>query len=158
MFLRDEVEMLRRVPIFSTIDPAKLKLLAFTSDRKQFPSGTALCRQGDQGDAAFVILTGKAEVFVHSPAGDVRVADVEPNSIVGEISILCDTPRTATVKASSDVEALRISKENFLKLLSDFPHLGVGVMRVLADRLVQTTSELTATRSQQDDETELEIG
>lgn len=147
MFLRDEVEMLRRVPIFSTIDPAKLKLLAFASERNHYPCGAALCHQGDQGDAAFVVLTGTAEVYVHSPAGDVKVAEVVPNSIVGEISILCDTARTATVRAFTDVEALRISKEHFLKLVSDFPHIGIGVMRGLARRLAQTTNELTNTRS-----------
>ena len=147
MLLRDEVEMLRRVPIFSKIDPAKLKLLAFASDRNHYPTGTALCHQGDQGDAAFVVLTGTAEVCVHTPAGDVKVADVQPNSIVGEIAILCDTGRTATVRATTDVEALRISKEHFLKLVSDFPHIGIGMMRGLASRLAQTTSELTTTRS-----------
>ena len=147
MFLRDEVEMLRRLPIFSTIDPAKLKLLAFASERNQYPRGAALCHQGDQGDAAFVVLTGTAEVCVLSSAGDVKVAEVAPNSIVGEISILCDTARTATVRASTDVEALRISKEHFLKLVSDFPHIGIGVKRGLVGRLARTTNELTTTRS-----------
>ncbi|MFP3546972.1 cyclic nucleotide-binding domain-containing protein [Rhizobium sp. SIMBA_035] len=147
MFLRDEVEMLRRVPIFSTIEPAKLKLLAFASDRRHYRAGTALCHQGDHGDAAFVVLTGTAEVLVHSPNGDVKVADVTSNSIVGEISILCDTLRTATVRASTDVEALRISKEQFLKLITDTPRIAVGVMRVLADRLAKSTSNLTELRS-----------
>jgi CRP-like cAMP-binding protein len=122
MLLRDEVEMLRRVPIFSRIDAAKLKLLAFASDRTCYTAGTALCHQGDQGNSAFVVLTGTAEVYVHSPIGDVKVADVLPNAIVGEIAILCDTARTATVKAATDVEALRISKEHFLELISDFPN------------------------------------
>jgi len=147
MFLRDEVEMLKRVPIFSTIEPAKLKLLAFASDRKHYRAGTALCHQGDHGDAAFVILTGTAEILVHSPNGDVKVAEVQPNSIVGEISILCDTLRTATVRASTDVEALCISKDHFLNLISDTPRIALSVMRVLADRLAKTTSELTETRA-----------
>ncbi|WP_018900727.1 cyclic nucleotide-binding domain-containing protein [Rhizobium sp. 2MFCol3.1] len=147
MFLRDEAEMLRRVPIFSKIEAAKLKLLAFASDRNIYTAGTALCHQGDRGDAAFVILSGNAEVYVHTPAGDMKVADVQPNSIVGEIAILCDTARTATVRAATEVEALRISKETFLKLVSDFPNIGVGMMRGLASRLAQTTSELTTTLS-----------
>ena len=56
MLLRDEVEMLRRVPIFSRIAPAKLKLLAFTSDRMTYNAGQNLFRQGDVGDAAYVVL------------------------------------------------------------------------------------------------------
>ena len=147
MLLRDEVEMLRRVPIFSRIAPAKLKLLAFTSDRMTYKAGQNLFHQGDPGDAAYVILSGTADILVHSPAGDIKVADVELNSIVGEIAILCDVSRTATVRATSALEVLRISKEHFLKLMSDFPEMAVEIMRVLADRLNHTTAELTAARA-----------
>jgi CRP-like cAMP-binding protein len=148
MLLRDEVEMLRRVPIFARIAPAKLKLLAFTSDRVSYRAGQILFHQGDLGDAAYVVLTGTADILVDTPSGEIKVADVDVNSIVGEIAILCDVSRTATVKATSNVEALRISKEHFLKLLSDFPEMAVDIMRVLADRLNHTTAELTAARSQ----------
>jgi CRP-like cAMP-binding protein len=148
MLLRDEVEMLRRVPIFARIAPAKLKLLAFTSDRVSYRAGQILFHQGDLGDAAYVVLAGTADILVDTPTGEFKVADVDVNSIVGEIAILCDVSRTATVKATSNVEALRISKEHFLKLLSDFPEMAVDIMRVLADRLNHTTAELTAARSQ----------
>lgn len=149
MLLKDEVEMLKRVPIFSRIAPAKLKLLAFTSDRVSYAEGQALFHQGDFGDAAYVVLSGTADILVDTPAGEIKVADVDINSIVGEIAILCDVSRTATVKATSKLEALKISKEHFLKLLSDFPEMAVEIMRVLADRLNHTTSELTAARSRQ---------
>lgn len=149
MLLRDEVEMLKRVPIFARIAPAKLKLLAFTSDRVTYKSGQILFHQGDLGDAAYVVLAGTADILVDTPSGEIKVADVANNSIVGEIAILCDVSRTATVKATSNVEALRISKEHFLKLLADFPEMAVDIMRVLADRLNHTTAELTAARSRQ---------
>jgi CRP-like cAMP-binding protein len=147
MLLKDEVEMLRRVPIFARIAPAKLKLLAFTSDRVSYRSGQILFHQGDLGDAAYVVLAGTADILVDTPSGEIKVADVDVNSIVGEIAILCDVSRTATVKATSNLEALRISKEHFLKLLADFPEMAVDIMRVLADRLNHTTAELTAARS-----------
>jgi CRP-like cAMP-binding protein len=147
MLLKDEVEMLRRVPIFARIAPAKLKLLAFTSDRVSYRSGQILFHQGDLGDAAYVVLAGTADILVDTPSGEIKVADVDVNSIVGEIAILCDVSRTATVMATSNLEALRISKEHFLKLLADFPEMAVDIMRVLADRLNHTTAELTAARS-----------
>ncbi len=149
MLLKDEVEMLRRVPIFARIAPAKLKLLAFTSDRVSYKAGQTLFHQGDLGDAAYVVLSGTADILVDTPTGQIKIADVDVNSIVGEIAILCDVSRTATVKATSRLEALKISKEHFLKLLSDFPEMAVEIMRVLADRLNHTTSELTAARSRQ---------
>ncbi|HXV28979.1 MAG TPA: Crp/Fnr family transcriptional regulator [Sinorhizobium sp.] len=147
MLLKDEVEMLRRITLFAGLPPAKLKLLAFTSDRVLYSAGESLFHQGDIGDAAYVILSGKADVLVATPKGQLKVAEVEQNSIVGEIAILCNTPRTATIKTSTPLEALRIRKDDFLKLLADFPEMAVEIMRVLADRLSQTTSELTEARS-----------
>ncbi|MQW85594.1 cyclic nucleotide-binding domain-containing protein [Sinorhizobium saheli] len=147
MLLKDEVEMLRRITLFSGLPPAKLKLLAFTSDRVMYSAGENLFHQGDIGDAAYVILAGRADVLVATPNGQLKVAEVEENSIVGEIAILCNTPRTATVRTATALEALRIRKDDFLKLLADFPEMAVEIMRVLADRLSQTTSELTEARS-----------
>ena len=147
MLLKDEVGMLRQVPLFSGVAPAKLKLLAFTSDRVTYAPGQLLFRQGDVGDAAYVVLSGKAEVMVDLPAGQIKVAEVDPNSIVGEIAILCNVSRTATVRATTAVEALRIRKDHFLRLLGEYPEMTVEIMRVLADRLSHTTAELTEERS-----------
>ncbi len=147
MQLRDEVELLRRVPLFSGVAPTKLKLLAFTSDRVSFDSGQTLFKQGDPGDAAYVVLSGSADVLVNSQSGEIKVATLEPNSIVGEIAILCDVARTATVRANAPLETLRINKDHFLKLLAEFPEMAVEIMRVLADRLSHTTAELSEARS-----------
>ena len=147
MLLNDEVRMLQQVPLFSGVSPAKLKLLAFTSDRVSYRAEEILFLQGDTGDAAFVILNGIADILVDSPKGRIKVAEVGENSIVGEIAILCDVARTATVRAHTQVEALRISKDNFFKLMADFPDMTLQVVRVLAHRLHQTTTELIAARA-----------
>jgi CRP-like cAMP-binding protein len=144
MLLNDEVKMLRQVPMFSGIAAAKLKLLAFTSERVAYRGGEVLFHQGEDGDAAYVILRGQADVLVNTPQGEVKVAELSENSVVGEIAILCDIARTATVRAVTPVEALRISKENFCKMMMDFPEMMFEVMRVLASRLSQTTAELSA--------------
>ena len=146
--LKDEAELLRRVPLFAQVAPAKLKLLAFASDRVKYAAGQALFHQGDPGDAAYVVLAGEADVLIDTPAGEQKVAAVEPNSIVGEIAILCDVARTATVRAVSPIEALRIRKEHFVQLLSENPGMALEIMRVLADRLSRTTGELTQARSE----------
>ena len=87
-------------------------------------------------------------MLVDTPTGMVKVASVEPNSIVGEIAILCDIARTATVRASTPLQVLRIQKEQFLKLLVEFPEITLEIMRVLADRLGATTAELSEARNQ----------
>jgi CRP-like cAMP-binding protein len=148
MMLKDEAELLRRVPLFAQVAPAKLKLLAFTSDRVTYAAGQALFHQGDPGDAAYVVLSGDADVLIGTASGEQKIASVEPNSIVGEIAILCDVARTATVRAATALEALRIRKEHFVELLAENPGMALEIMRVLADRLSRTTGELMQAKSE----------
>ena len=140
--LSTEVELLRRVPLFSGIEPAKLKLLAYTSDVVTYEPGQVLVRMGDAGDAAYVIITGDAQVSVPADGGDITVAELHDGDFFGEIAILCDTPRTATVKAKNELTALRIRKEPFFQLLLQFPEIAVQMTRLLAERLTRTTADL----------------
>ena len=142
MSLNEEVELLRRIPLFAKIEPSKLKLLAFTSQRLTYKPGDVLCRQGDPGDAAFVIVNGEANVSVDTPSGPLTVAHLKQNDFVGEIAILCEVPRTATVAAVTEVTTLRIEKDLFFRLINDFPQIAIEIMRVLAHRLERTTTDL----------------
>jgi len=144
--LSEEVDVLRRIPLFAAIDPGKLKLLAFASDRMVYRDAQNVFRQGEVGDAAYVIVRGAADVVVETPAGEIVVAKLGENAVVGEIAILCDVPRTATLRAQGELTVLKIKKEHFLGLMTDFPKLGIQVMRELALRLSKTTAELTETR------------
>jgi CRP-like cAMP-binding protein len=142
--LNEEVELLRNIPMFANIEPSKLKLLAFTSERMAFKDGDVLFRQGEQGDSAYVIIGGEADVIVDTPKGPLTVAKLKRNDIVGEIAILCDVPRTATVKAASKLEAMVIAKDLFFRLIMEFPQMAVEIMRELARRLDATNRKLTA--------------
>ncbi|MPY71160.1 MAG: cyclic nucleotide-binding domain-containing protein [Alphaproteobacteria bacterium] len=142
MSLKEEVDLLRNIPLFSKVDPSKLKLLAFASERLTFAPGQELFRQGDSGDAAYIVIAGEAEVLVDAPGGPVAVARVGKNDLVGEIAILCDVPRTATVKALSNVVTLAISKDLFFQMVSEYPQFAIEVMRELAERLDRTTGQL----------------
>ncbi len=146
--LNEEVELLRKIPLFSAIDPGKLKLLAFASNRKIYNKDQDLFKQGDAGDSAFVVITGKADIIVHTDTKEVIVATISENEIIGEISILCEIPRTATVRAKEDLEVLKIKKEHFLGLVSQVPELGIEIMRELASRLQKTTGELGEARKE----------
>ena len=142
MNLNEEVELLKGVPIFSKVEPAKLKLLAFTSERMNFAAGQELFHQGDQGDAMYVILGGIADVLIDSQGGQIAIAELQKNGFVGEIAILCDVPRTATIKARDPLSTLKISKDMFYRLVAEFPQMAVEVMRELAHRLEDTNQKL----------------
>jgi CRP/FNR family transcriptional regulator, cyclic AMP receptor protein len=146
MSLSQDVEVLRSIPLFAKFEPAKLKLLAFTSERLEFMAGDELFHQGDAPDAAYIILDGVADVMVDTATGAVKVASLRRNDIIGEIAILCDVKRTASVVAATNLTTLRISKDNFFHLVKD-PQIGIEVMHELASRLHHTTQALTAARA-----------
>ncbi len=150
MALNEEVEALRAIPLFQRIEASKLRLLAFTSERVNFRPGDLVVREGDIGDAAYIVLEGTAEVLVETPQGPLKVADLGRNDIIGEIAILIDVPRTATVRTAEAMTALRISKELFFRLVAEFPQMAVEIMRELAQRLDKTTNDLREARANPD--------
>lgn len=143
MSLNEEVKILRNIPLFARIEPSKLKLLAFTSERITFAAGETLFHQGDPADCAYIVIEGEAEVLVDTPQGPLCVAVIGPNDVVGEIAILIDVPRTATVRARTALVTLRIAKDLFFRLVTEFPQIAVEIMRELAHRLEQTTGRLS---------------
>ncbi len=149
MSVKEEVETLRRIPLFANLEPGKLKLLAFTSERLNFAPGEVVFRQGDPGDAAYVILAGDADIMVETPSGPAKVATLTRNMIVGEIAILCDVPRTATVTAASALTVLRIDKETFYRLINEFPAMAIEIMRELAARVERMNVQLREARAAQ---------
>ena len=142
MSLNEDVERLRKIPLFAKIEPSKLKLLAFTAQRLTFNADESLFHQGDIGDAAYIIIDGSADVVVDTPNGPITVAQLGKNAFVGEIAILCDVPRTATVTATSELTTICISKELFFQLVGQFPQMAIEIMRELAHRLELTTRQL----------------
>lgn len=149
MSLEEEVKLLRGIPLFQNIEASKLKLLAFTSERLSFGAGNVLFRQGDMGDAAYIVIEGEVDVVIENKdeGTETIVATLGANSIIGEIAILCDVPRTATVRAKGEVTTLKISKDVFFRLVLDFPQMAVEIMRELGARLERTTQLLNEERA-----------
>jgi CRP/FNR family cyclic AMP-dependent transcriptional regulator len=150
MSLTKDVEVLRDIPLFAKVKPAKLKLLASPSERQKYLSGDELFHQGDYGDAAYIILEGAADILVATADSAIKIASRGKNDIIGEIAILCNVPRTATVVAHGDLETLCVSKDKFFHLVTQFPQVGIEVMRALASKLHSTSQALTAARAKLD--------
>ena len=144
MSLKEETEALKRIPLFQNLDPAKLKLLAFMSQRLVFGPGQTVFAQGDAGDAAYIVLDGEAIISIDTPKGRIDIARVGRNQILGEIAILCEVPRTAhvTSAADKDLVCLKIEKNDFIGMTNEFPSMAIEIMRELARRIVQTNDQL----------------
>lgn len=151
MSLNKAVEAMQQTPIFAGIDPKRLRLLAFMSESLTYRAGELLFDQGDEGDSAFVVIDGSASVLINIAGERKEVAVIGSMQIFGEMAVLCDIPRTAAIGAKTDLEVLRIDREAFLKLLSEFPEVSLQVMRFLAARLEATTKDLGAAQAEIND-------
>ena len=147
MSLEQEVELIRQFPIFSKIQPAMQKLLCFSAERLAYDAGQVMFNAGDPGDAAYIIIDGTVEISVPTPAGPIVINTMGRNEIIGEIAIWGEVPRTATAKALTRLETLKISKELFIKVIRENPDAAIELIKILAARLANTTTQLTRTRS-----------
>lgn len=144
MSLAIEVDLIRRVPVFSAIEPAKQKLLCFSSERLTFEAGDVIFREGDAPDAAYVVIDGTVEITIQTPGGPRVINTLGQSDVVGEAAIFGDMPRTATATAKTRLEALRVSKDLFLDLVRDNAQAAMQINRILATRLANTTAQLSA--------------
>ncbi len=147
MTLSRESEILGRSPLFRGVDPAQLRLLALMAENRTFHRGEALMVQGEDGNAALVILSGEAEVLLRVDGIETQVARIGPTEIVGEMALLSDARRSATVRALETVQVLRLDRATLLRLLREFPGMSLELLRVMAGRLERTTQELARARA-----------
>lgn len=147
MSLEKEVKLLRNISMFSNIEVSKLKLLAFASDWLTFEPEQILFRQGEIGDTAYVIIEGEVDVLVEGDEGPVLISKRGKNDVIGEIAIFCDVPRTATIRASTELVTLRIAKDVFMQIVNGHPAVAVEIIRILADRLAKNTDELSRVKA-----------
>lgn len=143
----DEVAVMRRVPILAGIETRALRMLAAACRRAVFAAGQVVFRQGDHGDAAYVVLAGTAVVIDESSGVATPITTVGPNALVGELAIICGVARTATVKAETELVTLRIERDHFLALLRQSPEACIAVMQHIGLRLIERTRDASALRS-----------
>ena len=147
MSLEEEVELIRQFPIFSKIQPGMQKLLCFSAERLTYAAGQLMFNAGDTGDAAYIVIEGSVEISVPTPSGPIVVNTLGRNDIIGEIAIFGDVPRTATAKALTKLETLKISKDLFVKVIRENPDAAIELIKILAARLANTTTQLTRSRT-----------
>lgn len=131
-----KVELLRRVPLFSLCDDKELQEIASLADITDVAEGEALTREGAQGHEFFVIEEGAARVTI----GDREVAVLGPGEFVGEMALLDEGPRVATVTATSPLRVFVLSSQAFSSLLDRYPSVARKVMRGMAGRLREAES------------------
>jgi HEAT repeat protein len=129
----ERVLFLRKVPLFQELSPADLLPIAEIADEQSFADGDLLGHEGEMGDGLHVLVVGAVGVDV----GGARIAQRGPGDVVGEMSLITQRPRMASLRAIGDVRTIWISRRAFEGMVHDRPNIAIGVMRVLADRLAE---------------------
>jgi CRP-like cAMP-binding protein len=132
---RDHAYALGETACLHTLSPQLLRLRGLPVETVSFAPGDVIFREGERGDAAFVLLAGRVEIVVGGPNGPLRVAELGSAASIGECSLFSDGPRWATARALSQVNALRLSREAFERLVMEYPSVGLGIIRTLGRRL-----------------------
>ncbi len=136
----EKIRHLQKVPIFAECTKKQLKSVAAISRVVEAPAGTVLTRQGDPGNEFFVILDGSAMVEVTKR----KRVPLGPGEFFGEMSLLDGGPRSATVRAETDMRLLVIQRHNFQSLLSEVPDLTRNILIVLSGRVRDLERALNA--------------
>ena len=139
MHYAEAVALFRRIPVFASLDPASLKLLAFSSSYLTFNDGEALCHQGEPGDTVFVVDEGEVEISIQVAGAPIHLAKLGKHDLFGEMAVICNLPRTADVSARGPLKVLQIEGDVFLQMVTANPDAALGVMRVLSERLMRFT-------------------
>jgi CRP/FNR family cyclic AMP-dependent transcriptional regulator len=138
-----ERERLVRSPLFSHLAPEELERLIDEAGILRVEAGDTIFRRGDAGDRVLFLLSGEVTVEAGSPrGGSVAVNRLGPGELLGEMAVLQDVPRSATVTASADGALLAIEPAAFLSLLVGHPALGIQVLGSVTQRLRRLTDRV----------------
>ena len=135
----DAVKVLRSNPLFSKLDQAKLKLLAFASEYQTFKDGEVLFNAGEPSDCAYLINEGEAIVVVEKDGSEIIINTLGRHEVFGEMGIFRNSARSATIKAKGDLSVMRIDGDMFLSLVTENPDAALGVMRLLSDKVASAS-------------------
>lgn len=145
------LEKLKQIPLFSDIrhnDEYIRTFVGFMTHRS-YKKGAVIIREGEIGSELFIVLQGSVEIQKQTRAGDyytVAQLDAEQNIFFGEMALIDDDKRSATVIARENSDFLVITKNDFLKCGAEYPHIALPITQaissILASRLRKTTSDM----------------
>ncbi|HUQ06747.1 MAG TPA: cyclic nucleotide-binding domain-containing protein [Kofleriaceae bacterium] len=134
----EKLVLLRQVPMFAELAPDQLEDLAEVVVERHFQPGSDLCREGDAGDAVFLLVKGKVKVFTGG-GGDGRpervLSELGPGACIGEMAVFDAAPRSATVRATERTRSLTLPGDDFKGLLNQRPEMSQVIIAELVRRM-----------------------
>jgi CRP-like cAMP-binding protein len=131
----EKVLFLKGIDLFSDLPGEELAQVALITEEAQRPAGAEIIREGEVGESLYIVVEGRVQVR----KGDKPVAELSEREVFGEMALLDPAPRSATVKAVSDVTLLTIRREDFADIMAERHEIARGIIQVLTRRLRAAT-------------------
>jgi len=139
---KEVVDSLRAIPLFSRVSEGDLEELATHLIERRFPKNATVVEEGLPGDYMYVIRTGRAKVTKASEDGREKIMNfLEAGAFFGDMALLGDETRSASVKTLEESVLLALSRRDFIDLLRQSPDLALSVIEELANRLRETNEQ-----------------
>ena len=149
MDINDEALELSRVPLFSKLDTSKLKLIAFTSKRISLEDGDYLFYVDEPSDSVYLVLEGVLQVMAERKEREAEVVvDLGKNNLIGEMGVIANAPRSASIRSSGTSLVLKIEADTFMNLLKEYSSMSLQVMRELTDKLNKSHAQVLQLKEQ----------
>ena len=129
-----KIELLKRVPLFADCSKRELQEISLVADEVDVPAGFQLTREGASGQELVLIVDGAADVIRRGR----KINTVGSGDFVGEIALVTDVPRTATVRTTEPTQAIVLTRRDFRALMKRVPSIQMKVLEALAARLPAT--------------------
>jgi hypothetical protein len=132
----EKMMLIRQVPIFAELDAEDLEELASIVEERRIAAGNELFREGDVGDAVYLIVKGRVRVFVGGGArAETTINELGPGACIGEMAVLDASPRSATVRALEATRTLRVPGAEFKRVMSERPEMSEAIVEELVRRM-----------------------
>jgi CRP-like cAMP-binding protein len=130
---------LRRAPLFAALNDEQISELARVARRHRYDRDASIFFQGEPGDTFYVILSGQVKVSVSSPEGQEAIlVMLDSGESFGEFALLDEQPRSATIETTTPTEVVSLRKDDFYRLIRQYPDIALALLRVLTKRLRDT--------------------
>lgn len=140
----DTIELLHRVPVFSTLGAEELARVADVAVPRSFVAGEVVFREGDESDTCYIVRSGHARaVRAHPDGRSLTLANFASGDFFGELAMFGNERRSATVETLDETELLGILGVDMRRLLSEHPDISVKLLTALGRRLRETNERLT---------------
>jgi len=149
-----DIEIFKDIPFFRDLNEEELKQISLITELVSYPENKTVFRQGDEGEALYVILEGKTELRKNFKNKEQKITTISKGYIVGEMSFLTESRRSATLKTLTYVKALKISKKQFKKLLHEEQSLAAykiiyRMAQILSFRLTRMSEQFVEIMNKQ---------